>query len=106
MFERSYTQEVVDNFEVRIMHIMLNGFRGAVDNFPLIDQQVSSRPVDNFGRGAHKSYYVKLVGEVADSLRITLSTVVYPQGYPQRRDLNPLTVNRRKSQTVSTFVSH
>ena len=59
MFERSYTQEVVDNFEVRIMHIMLNGFRGAVDNFCLIYQEVRSEAVDNFGRDAHKSYYVK-----------------------------------------------
>ena len=62
MFERSYTQEVVDNFEVRIMHIMLNGFRGAVDNFPQYYQEVSRRPVDNFGGTAHKVYYVKLVG--------------------------------------------
>ena len=62
MFERSYTQEVVDNFEVRIMHIMLNGFRGAVDNFPQLYQEVSRRPVDNFGGAAHKVYYVKLVG--------------------------------------------
>jgi len=62
VFERSYTQEVVDNFEVRIMHIMLNGFRGAVDNFCLIYQEVRGEAVDNFGGTAHKSYYVKLVG--------------------------------------------
>ena len=62
MFERSYTQEVVDNFEVRIMRIMLNGSRGAVDNFPQYYQEVRRRPVDNFEGTAHKVYYVKLVG--------------------------------------------
>ena len=59
MFERSYTQVVVDNFEVRIMHIMLNGSRGVVDNFPQLYQRVRGAPVDNFGGSAHKSYYVK-----------------------------------------------
>jgi hypothetical protein len=38
VFERSYTQEVVDNFESVIMCIMLNGFGGAVDNFPQLYQ--------------------------------------------------------------------
>ena len=45
------------------MHIMLNGFGGAVDNFCLSIQQVRREAVDNFGRDAHIIYYVKLVGE-------------------------------------------
>ena len=47
--------------QVRIMHIMLNGFWWPVDNFCLSIQQVRRGVVDNFGWDAHKSYYVKLV---------------------------------------------
>ena len=62
MLERTYPQSLVDNFEVRIMHIMLNGFRGAVDNLVQLCQEVRGEAVDNFEGTVHKVYYVKLVG--------------------------------------------
>ena len=62
MFERTYPQSLVDNFEVRIMHIMLNGFWWPVDNFPQYYQEVRGEAVDNFWGILYKVYYVKLVG--------------------------------------------